>query len=147
MQISVIPEKHAPERVLESYTFSFEYRGTEDERVLDGMTLAGADGRPMTVKNARQGLSMIIRYLIQLAQTLPDLPGTRHERKRAASDRSRKAETRYLTTHLFYTADCPEDYLPAGFRTNEADTMLFPESKLWNVKQADLGRMDSGFHR
>ena len=57
------------------------------------------------------------------------------------------AATRFLTVHIFYTSDCPHEYTAPGFRSLQEDIILFPEDEHWRMMEADVGRVDSGFHK
>ena len=79
VQLSIVLDKDHISKVIESYTFSFKYIDTASIEApgkrLQGMMISGSHGRPVTINNARAGLETISRYLIQLTQYLPDLPG------------------------------------------------------------------------
>ena len=71
VQLSIILDKNKPSEVVESYKFTFGY----EEARLSGIAVSAGTRQPVTIKSAKHGLNMIIRYLIELVQTLPDLPG------------------------------------------------------------------------
>ena len=72
VQLSIILDKNRPSEVIESYNFTVGYK----ESRLSGLVFSSGTQRPVTIKSAKHGLNMIIRYLIELVQTLPDLPGS-----------------------------------------------------------------------
>ena len=71
VQLNIILDKKQPSEVVESYTFTFNYEETH----LKGLAISSGTRQPVTIKSAKHGLNMMIRYLIELIQTLPDLPG------------------------------------------------------------------------
>lgn len=77
MQLSIILDRNDPSNVVESYGFYFSYSEVTNSQSagLNTIIMANHDGKSITVRSARYGLNMIIKYLIQLSQTLPDLPG------------------------------------------------------------------------
>ena len=115
------------------------------------MSVAGSEGRQATIRNARQGLNVMVRHLVQLTSLLPLLPGELDSLNYDSSLVFFLMLTilarRYLTTHLFFTENCPDNYSPPGFQENDDLNMLVPESSLWKWNEADLGGMDAGFHK
>lgn len=86
-QLSIIPSKEKPEHVIESYTFTFGYgpktADTHSAREVSSLNISQNQGASITVQSARYELGRLIRYLIQLCQTLPELPSKlRHESDR-----------------------------------------------------------------
>ncbi|MCJ1246373.1 DNA binding protein [Trapelia coarctata] len=125
MQLSVIMDKDKPSNIVESYTFSFKYT----HRRLDSMVLSSEHGHPVTLKDARSSLATLTRYLMDLTQGLPDLP-----------------LTRFLTVHVFYTEDCPLEYIAPGFRPSRDYSVLLPSHDLWRMTEADAGNTNFGFY-
>lgn len=54
---------------------------------------------------------------------------------------------RYMEVHLFYTADCPEEYEPPGFRSSSAGDLVYPHDDRWTKERQFCGSMDTGVHR
>lgn len=77
-QLSIIPSKQQPEHVIESYTFTFGYgtkpTDTQSSREVSSLNISQNCGASITVQSARHELGKLIRYLVQLCQTLPELP-------------------------------------------------------------------------
>ncbi|MCJ1481724.1 DNA binding protein [Schaereria dolodes] len=132
VQLSVILEKNKPENVIETYTFAFRYTTNPltSELQLGDLELSSSNGKAATIRSARSGIRMLSRHLVGLVQGLPDLP-----------------ESRFVTVHLLYGNDCPDDYEPPGFCSSRSRSMFVPENECWKMDSANLGEMDSGFHR
>ena len=79
VQLSIILDKNDVGKVVESYTFNFTYGSVTSikppSKKHQAMIIYRSQGNPITITTARGGLEMISRYLIQLTQHLPDLPG------------------------------------------------------------------------
>lgn len=75
VQLSIIPEKHQLSKVIESYTFDFEYTGelSASNRKLSGISVSEAS-RKVTVRNTRNSLDRLIFGLMGLCARLPNLP-------------------------------------------------------------------------
>ena len=144
MQLSVILDKDKPSNVLESYTFKFQY--TEGQ--LDGMMVSSPRGTPVTLRDARSSLATLNRFLMELTEGLPDLPRKfcckldLYSRALTGS----KA-TRFLTVHVFYTDDCPQEYVAPGFRPSREHNIFVPHNDLWRMTVADAGSTDLGFYQ
>ncbi|PGH02712.1 hypothetical protein AJ80_08809 [Polytolypa hystricis UAMH7299] len=134
IQLTVFVDKDSPAHILESYTFTFEYTGKAGDvnnqlaSVSLGSTGYTADMK--TTRSAKLGLEMIIRRLITLSTFLPMLPNQR-----------------YMEIHLFYTADCPPEYEPPGFRTAAHNNIVFPNDSVWSKEHQSCGAMDTGIHK
>lgn len=77
IQLTIFEEEVTPSNILEAYTFSFEYAGSvrNHTRRLAGLQLKGSTGEPITVRDAKYGVQMMVRRLVQLSTILPQLPG------------------------------------------------------------------------
>lgn len=77
VQFSIFADRENPSHVLESYAFSFQYleRIRSEDCQVFGLALSGPCGKSVTVTSARSGLDRIIRRLIEIDITLPNLPG------------------------------------------------------------------------
>ena len=126
VQLSVIVDKERPLEVIEIYRYSFDYA----KDGIPSMVFSGSHGKPITVASARSDFAKIVRNLITLNITLPELP-----------------ETRFLNAHLFYTQDCPRDYEPACFQSCSDHDLHVPNNEVWQMQDLSLGSMDSGYHR
>ncbi|KAI9838344.1 MAG: hypothetical protein M1819_005612 [Sarea resinae] len=131
MQITVYADKKDPKNVLETYTFSFNYttNGESVDRSLVGVELAGSKGKPVTIREVKYDLQMMILRLTGITTFLPELP-----------------DRRYVAVHLFYTESCPPDYEPNGFREAKEDGISFPNTEKLKKRTDDCGKLDSGYH-
>lgn len=77
VQFSIIADEASPSNIIEMYTFSFTYTSNVKvaERLLEGMTVTGPDGKRVTVRDARVGLWSIVRQCMIVHNSLPSLPG------------------------------------------------------------------------
>lgn len=73
-QLSIYADRTSPSRILESYTFSFQYSqgGGGSNSQVAGLT--GPDGASVTVEGARLGLKKFLDQLHNYNEMLPDLP-------------------------------------------------------------------------
>ncbi|KAK5015328.1 hypothetical protein LTR39_002675, partial [Cryomyces antarcticus] len=130
MQLNLSENAADPSNVVESYTFTFNYaRSTDDALSLEGLEMKGPHGEHVPIINAKHGLQMLVRRVMAICCTLPDLP-----------------RRRFLTMNLFYTDDCDPHYEPPGFCENTNHILLFPNSDGWEKKTTDCGVMKTGFH-
>jgi meiosis-specific protein len=78
IQVTVIVDKSNPQNVLESYTFTFKYKGSLGplENRLESISLreSGFEANLDTMKTARVGLEMLVRRLIVLSALMPTFP-------------------------------------------------------------------------
>ncbi|SLM33351.1 Zinc finger, RING/FYVE/PHD-type [Lasallia pustulata] len=130
VQFSISADEANPSNVIETYTFSFTYTGNVNivGRRLAEMTVAGPNGKRITVQDARAGLRSIVRQCMVLNNILPCLP-----------------DNCFLTCHLFYTPDCPRTFDPPGFAAC-SDSMRIPSDEVWKMEVTNCGRMDAGYH-
>ncbi|KAF2754811.1 hypothetical protein EJ05DRAFT_134144 [Pseudovirgaria hyperparasitica] len=130
MQLNVFENQDDPSKALETYTFTVQYIESASEGVIvAGLEIQGPRGQPVTVKSARTGLQQLIRQLVALCGTLPNLPSQR-----------------FLTMHLFYNEQCDPEYEPPGFVPSPKDTVSFPESEQWKLQVSNCGSLDVGFY-
>ncbi|KAI5291701.1 DNA binding protein, partial [Ascosphaera acerosa] len=144
VQFTVLADKHAPQNVLEAYTFSFKYYQQERclNQAVDGdleTKLASvnlnANGSCTEIRatrlSARTGIEMVVRRLITLSAFLPTLP-----------------KDRFMEIHIFHTDGCPPDYNPPGFQTaqdGEAQRpLLFPSDDNWSIERQQCGAVKTG---
>lgn len=79
VRFSIFADRQKPSHILESYVFSFQYPENahdEDGQVI-GLALSAPCGKRVTITSARSGLERIIRRLVEIDITLPNLPGKR----------------------------------------------------------------------
>ncbi|MCJ1333678.1 DNA binding protein [Thelotrema lepadinum] len=124
-QLSIILDQSHPNNVIESYNFTFSY-ATGPGAVYPTQS---PDKPPITIAKAKENLCTVVRHLVSLCQTMPNLP-----------------DRRFLTTHLFYNDECPPTYCPPGFQPNHDLEMLVPNSEDWELRKADVGGMDLGYY-
>lgn len=75
LQFSIYPDKSRPSKILELYTFSFQYRdGKDGGRQLMGLTAPGSGGGMITTRSVRSGMVNVIDQLNNYQQQLPTLP-------------------------------------------------------------------------
>lgn len=76
LQLSIFEDAGNPSNVVENYTFTFNYiQSPNRERTIDGVRLSLPYGPTVTIKTATYAMQMLVRRLISLCNTLPDLPG------------------------------------------------------------------------
>ena len=76
LQLSIFEDASKPSNIVENYTFTFNYMHSPNRtREIDGLSIALPNGPLITVKTATYAMQMLIRRLISLCNTLPDLPG------------------------------------------------------------------------
>lgn len=76
--MTVIVDKNNPQNVLESYTFTFKYKGSlgslESRLASISLRESGYEANLDSLKTARVGLEMIVRRLIVLSALMPTFP-------------------------------------------------------------------------
>jgi meiosis-specific protein HOP1 len=141
MQLSIILDKHKPSNVLESYTFKFTYK----ERRLDGMVVSSEHGKLISLRDARSSLATLNRYIKSLTEDLPDLP--RKLLRDSTDCCSHFKATRFLTVHVFYTDDCPQEYIAPGFRPSRDYSIVVPHNDLWRMVASEAVDGNFGYYR
>ncbi|KZF24910.1 hypothetical protein L228DRAFT_265418 [Xylona heveae TC161] len=125
LQLTIYADAQRPENVLETYTFTFQYRtdGSPDKSRLSSIEVESPVGEKVTIKEAKYGLQMLNMRLVALSTFLPQLPA-----------------------HLFYAEHCPSNYEPKGFRACTSDNVFFPDDAQWKKQTESCGQMKTGFH-
>ncbi|KAL8942262.1 MAG: hypothetical protein Q9211_001464 [Gyalolechia sp. 1 TL-2023] len=131
-QFCVCPDQTDRTNVIESYTFRFYYRVSNNQsgRELASLALTGTTPSSISVTNAREGLRELIRLIVSHTSKMPDLP-----------------DTRFLTCHLFHLPDPSFDFKPYGFGPSVDRAMSMPCNRDWRPKTIEAGAVDSGHHR
>ncbi|CAI7593329.1 unnamed protein product [Penicillium viridicatum] len=133
VQFTVIADKGSPNKVLESYTFTFDNfgeRGTAD-RLTNGprMDFVSPHEDRASMRNmAFEGKALIRRLRTMCAQS-PPLPNERS-----------------LGIHVFYKPECPGSYDVPGFADSQDSTIEYPRTSYWERTRRFYGSVDSGFH-
>ncbi|KUM60250.1 hypothetical protein ACN42_g6885 [Penicillium freii] len=133
VQFTVIADKGSPNKVLESYTFTFDNfgeRGTAD-RLTNGprMDFVSPHEDRASMRNmAFEGKALIRRLRTMCAQS-PPLPNERS-----------------LGIHVFYKPECPGSYDVPGFADSQDNTIEYPRTSYWERTRRFYGSVDSGFH-
>lgn len=149
-RITTQPKDTSP--LLESYTFSFQYRANDDDtdRQLVGLTLADPHGEPVTIHSARSGLLHIVHHLFKLNGSLPALPRTfEFEEKPTEGFAELRlfVGTKFLHCRFFHRSDAPHVWLPTGFQACEEPMSMLPDEVSRMTSDINLGAMNTGFHR
>ncbi|KAJ5043392.1 hypothetical protein NUH16_000181 [Penicillium rubens] len=133
VQFTIIADKGSPNKILESYTFTF---GTSGERGPADRLLSDpridfvspledrADMRNMIFEG-----KALIRRLVKMCAESPALPNERS-----------------LGIHVFYISECPGSYDVPGFAASQDDTVEYPRTSYWERTRRFIGSVDSGFH-
>ncbi|KAI9741347.1 MAG: DNA binding protein [Cirrosporium novae-zelandiae] len=131
LQLAIFTDKEDPSKVIESYTFTFQYTGNvhDPNRRLTGIGLQGPKGKPVLLPDVKFEVERVVRLLCVLTQMLPRLP-----------------DKCYVNMYLFYTDDCPRDYEPPLFKQFEDDIMFLGEAPGWTRSTETCGQIDTGFH-
>ena len=149
MNFSVTQDDTDPSKVIESYTFFFEYHTdlATGQQSLSGVSLGGPTGDRVLMRCIRRGLEPIIDRLIEYSMRLPELPGEFRARRMSAQPLLIVAkEKRYLTCHVQYTTICSPRVTLEGFQSSRADRICVPIGDKWWWKQSNLGLWSSGAH-
>ncbi|KAL9030720.1 MAG: hypothetical protein Q9196_001192 [Gyalolechia fulgens] len=79
-QFCVCPDQTDRTNVIESYTFRFYYRVSNNQsgRELASLALTGTTPSSISVTNAREGLRELIRLIVSHTSKMPDLPEEPH---------------------------------------------------------------------
>ncbi|CAG8282406.1 unnamed protein product, partial [Penicillium nalgiovense] len=133
VQFTVIADKDSPNKVLESYTFTFENsgeRGTAD-RLTNGprMDFVSPQEDRADMRNMIFEGNALIRRLVKMCDESPALPNKRS-----------------LGIHVFYKSECPRSYNVPGFAASQDDTVEYPRTSYWERTKRFYGSVDSGFH-
>ncbi|KAF2261589.1 DNA-binding protein [Lojkania enalia] len=128
LQISIFEDRDKPSNVVELYSFTFHYAVSAGSRVVSEVEMEGPLGDRITVKKAKYAMQILIRKVVAVCNTMPDLPAHR-----------------FLKMHLIYTEDCPDDYLPPGFELSTDYSIRYPNSG-WKKMDSNMGKVDAGFH-
>ncbi|KAF2089473.1 DNA-binding protein [Saccharata proteae CBS 121410] len=133
IQLNVLEDAMEPSKVVETYTFTFNYLRSPQTGVqtLTGLQVQCPRGKAVTVKNAKYALQAFIRRLMSFCATLPNLP-----------------ERRFISMHLFYMPECDQSYQPFGFHDNFSDFLTYPNSSDlgWTRSVQEGGMVDAGYH-
>ena len=150
MNFSVAQDDTDPSKVIESYTFVFEYHTDQatGQQSLSGVSLGRTTGETVLKRCIKGGLEPIIDRLIEYSMRLPELPGKfRAKRMSAQPLLIMTKEKRYLTCHVQYTNTCSPGVTLEGFRSSRADRICVPiGGDKWCWKQSNLGSWSSGAH-
>ncbi|KGO59732.1 DNA-binding HORMA [Penicillium expansum] len=130
---TIIANKDLPNKVLESYTFTFDNfgeRGTAD-RLTNGprMDFVSPHEDRASMRNMIFEGKALIRRLITMCAESPALPNERS-----------------LGIHVFYKPECPASYDVHGFADSQDDTIEYPRTSYWERTRRFYGSIDSGFH-
>ncbi|KGO55709.1 DNA-binding HORMA [Penicillium expansum] len=130
---TIIANKDLPNKVLESYTFTFDNfgeRGTAD-RLTNGprMDFVSPHEDRASMRNMIFEGKALIRRLITMCAESPALPNERS-----------------LGIHVFYKPECPASYDVHGFADSQDDTIEYPRASYWERTRRFYGSIDSGFH-
>ncbi|KAJ6149031.1 hypothetical protein N7471_000230 [Penicillium samsonianum] len=133
VQFTVIANKDSPNKVLESYTFTFQNsgeRGTAD-RLTNGprMDFVSPHDDRANMRNMIFDGKALIRRLRTMCAESPALPNERS-----------------LGIHVFYKPECPGPYDMPGFVDSQDDTIKYPRTSYWERTRRFYGSVDSGFH-
>ena len=149
MNFSVTQDDTDPSKVIESYTFFFEYYTDQatGQQSLSGVSLGGPTGDKVLMRCIKRGLEPIVDRLIEYSMRLPELPG-KFGAKRMSAQPSLivTKEKRYLTCHVQYTTICSPRVALEGFQSSRADRMCVPIGDKWWWKQSNLGLWSSRAH-
>ncbi|KGO73304.1 Zinc finger, FYVE/PHD-type [Penicillium italicum] len=132
VQFTIIANKESPNKVLESYTFTFDNfgeRGTAD-RLTNGprMDFVSPHEDRANMRNRIFEGKSLIRRLSKMCAESPALPNERS-----------------LGIHVFYKPECPGSYDMHGFSDSQDDTIEYPRTSYWERRRF-YGKVDSGFH-
>lgn len=145
LQLNIFEDPTHPERVLESYTFTFMYRGEGDGSEV-AMGFQGPVGGQMTLYAARHSLHAFFRRVVTLCGDIPELPSKEHCPS-CSHRNSTIVGKRYLSMQLFYTDDCDPNYQPVGFEPYSDESLYFPSSDGWKRTSISFGKCNSGHHQ
>ncbi|KAJ5779731.1 hypothetical protein N7457_007451 [Penicillium paradoxum] len=133
VQFTVMADKDSPNKVLESYTFTFENfgeRGPADRRTNGPrMDFVSIHDDRASMRSMILDAKALTRRLITLCTESPPLPNERS-----------------LGVHIFYKPECPGLYDVSGFSDAQDDTIEYPQTAYWKRTTRFYGTIDSGFH-
>lgn len=75
LQLNLLDDKERPDRVLESYTFSFNYVAGLSGSGFADLRMTSSQGQSITMKNVRHSLHACLRQLGFICGHMPCLPG------------------------------------------------------------------------
>ncbi|OQE13379.1 hypothetical protein PENFLA_c049G09106 [Penicillium flavigenum] len=133
VQFTIIADKVSPDKLLESYTFTFENSGERGpaDRLTNGprMDFVSPHEDRGDMRNMIFEGKALIRRLVKMCAESPALPNER-----------------ILGIHVFYKPECPESYDVPGFAASQDDTVEYPGTSYWERTRRFYGSVDSGFH-
>ncbi|CAI7635949.1 unnamed protein product [Penicillium palitans] len=133
VQFTVIADKHTPDKVLESYTFTFDNFGERStaDRLTNGprMDFVSPHEDRASMRNMVFEGKALIRRLRTMCAESPPLPNERS-----------------LGIHVFYKTQCPGSYDVPGFADSQDNTIGYPRTSYWERTRRFYGSVDSGFH-
>ncbi|KAJ5941974.1 hypothetical protein N7516_002142 [Penicillium verrucosum] len=133
VQFTVLADKDSPNKVLESYTFTFDNfgeRGTAN-RLTNGPRMdfvSPVEDRASMRNMIFEGKALIRRLRTMCAQS-PPLPNECS-----------------LGIHVFHKPECPGSYDMPGFADSQDNTIEYPRTSYWERTRRFYGSVDSGFH-
>jgi hypothetical protein len=129
MQFSIFQDPNQPNRILELYSFNFQYSVKETDTASDpyvSVQMNGPGNTNVLLLNAREALNTVIRNMVGLAGTLPALPASR-----------------CVLMHIIYNERRPAGYQPEGFHPSTDGDVSFPTDG-WEMQTTDCGQMQTG---
>lgn len=130
MQLSILQDDNDPTHVLELYSFTFEYpheaQGVASERGVK-VQMNGPANTNVSLFNARQALTQVVKNMVAVNAHMPHLPDDRH-----------------LLMHIIYNNRRPRGYQAVGFLPT-SDAISFPTgTQGWSVETEHLGQVFTG---